>query len=215
MSKYDTVVFDFDGVIADTAPDIIQSARRVIEMVGSTARSDEFIAKSIGGGARKLLLRVLDPEFHDRMNEVLPEFVQYYDQNCDVKTSLYPHVLEGLQRVKARGFHTGLATMKLRKATLKICETLGITSYFDTVVTPEDVQKPKPDPESILKILDTVGSTVDKAILIGDTKTDILTAQNSGVDCAVVPYGYGNFKEMQLAGPTYVIQNLLELDNIL
>lgn len=215
MGKYDTVVFDFDGVVADTAPDIIQSARAIIEQVGSSPRSDDFIAKSIGGGARKLLIRVLDPEFHDRVDELLPLYAKHYDENCDVLTRLYPGVPETLRAIKEKGLKTGLATMKVRKATLKICDTLGITQYFDTVVTPEDVAKPKPDPESIIKILDIVGSTPDKAILIGDTKTDILTAQNSGLDCAVVPYGYGNFEEMVSAGPTYVLHEIGDLLGIL
>jgi len=215
MGKYDTVVFDFDGVVADTAPDIIQSARVIIDQVGSSPRSDEFIAKSIGGGARKLLIRVLDPEFHDKVDEFLPLYAKHYDENCDVLTRLYPGVPETLRAIKEKGLKTGLATMKVRKATLKICDTLGITQYFDTVVTPEDVAKPKPDPESIIKILDIVGSTADKAILIGDTKTDILTAQNSGLDCAVVPYGYGNFEEMLSAGPTYVLHEIRDLLGIL
>ncbi|MFZ5974390.1 MAG: HAD family hydrolase [Bacillota bacterium] len=214
--KYDTIVWDFDGVVADTAPDIIQSARMIIDMVGSTPKSDDFIAKSIGGGARKLLQRVLDPEFHDRLDsELLPVFVKYYNENCDVYTALYPGVLETLQRAKEIGIKMGLATMKVRKATLKICDTLGVSQYFDTVVTPEDVEKPKPDPESIFKILDAVGSTPDKAVLIGDTKTDILTAQNSKMDCAVVPYGYGNFEDMKRANPTYIIENVREIIDII
>ncbi|NLT17684.1 MAG: HAD hydrolase-like protein, partial [Clostridiales bacterium] len=64
MAKYDTIVFDFDGVVADTAPDIVNCMRMVIETVGSTPRTDEHIAKSIGGGAKKLLERCLDPKFH-------------------------------------------------------------------------------------------------------------------------------------------------------
>ena len=216
MAKYDTVVFDFDGVVADTAPDIIQSMRAIIEMVGSTPKSDDFIAKSIGGGAKKLLQRCLDPEFHDRIDhELLLKYNQYYDRHCDVYTTLYPGVLETLQRLKENGIKTGLATMKVRRATLKICDTLGVSEYFDTIVTPEDVEKPKPDPESIEKILNAVGSTPDRAILIGDTKTDILTAQNSNMDCAVVPYGYGNFEDMKRTNPTYTIQNVLELIDII
>ena len=215
MAKYDTIVFDFDGVVADTAPDIVNCMRMVIETVGSTFRTDEHIAKSIGGGAKKLLERCLDPEFHGRIDgELLPMYNEYYDENCDVYTTLYPGVKETLQEAKEKGIKTGLATMKVRRATLKICDTLGITQYFDTIVTPEDVSKPKPDPESVFKILCAVGSTADKAIIIGDTKTDILTAKNSGMDCAVVPYGYGNFDDMKSADPTYVINNVREILDI-
>ncbi len=212
MSKYDTVVFDFDGAVADTAPDIIQSVSHIIDLVGSTPRSNDFIAHAIGGGAKKILIRCLDEEFHPRVDgDILTLFKDHYDENCDIYTSLYPMVNDTLAKIKDMGIKTGLATMKVRKATLKICKTLDVEKFFDVIVTPEDVEKPKPDPESVMKILDAVGSTPAKSLMVGDTKTDILTAQNAGMDVAVVPYGYGDFEGMKKCNPTYIIDTFDQL----
>ena len=129
--KYSTVIFDFDGTVADTAPDIIETVRGTIEHFGSSERSREYIRNSIGGGARKILARCLDESFHARIeDEILPFYNALYNEKCDVLTSLYPGVLQTLKILKEKNYRMALATMKVRQATLKCCKTLGILEYL-------------------------------------------------------------------------------------
>jgi phosphoglycolate phosphatase len=108
-----------------------------------------------------------------------------------------------------------LATYKVRSATLNILDSFSITSYFSVIVTADDVKNPKPHRECVDTILSRLNSRPEKAIIIGDTKTDINTGKNAGIDTCGVLYGFGTEDEVNAAGPNYIIKDLMELKKII
>lgn len=210
---FDLLIFDFDGVVIDSAQDLAGAARHALLQVHSGVPTFSFIRNCIGGGARNLLLRCLDEDKKDRVDEAMLLFREYYEQNCARRTVLYPGVLEMLEFYSRRK-RIALATYKIRAATFKILEALSIERYFDVVVTADDVQRQKPDPECIHHVLQALHSSPDNAILIGDTPTDVRTAQNAGIASCAVLYGIGTREDLSACSPDFTVENILELKNI-
>lgn len=213
VRTYDVIVFDLDGVIIDSARDLVAAARYSLHQVGSSDRDFSLVRSYIGGGARNLLLRCLDEDKRDRIDEVLNIFKAYYEENCTAQTILYPGVRDVLAFYAGKK-HLALATFKIRPATLKILTALDIRDYFQLVVTADDVQRSKPDPECINHILRSLHCDSDAALLVGDTRTDVLTGKNAGVATCAVSYGIGTRQELEDAAPDFIIDDIRELKNI-
>ena len=210
---FDLVIFDLDGVVIDSSQDLAAAARHCLLEMGSGVPSYPFIRSCIGGGARNLLLRCLDDDKKERVDEAMVLFREYYEQNCTVRTTLYPGVRDILEFYGGRK-RLALATYKIRAATFKILAALDIQHYFDVVVTADDVRRPKPDPECIQHVLQRLRCVPDEAILIGDTPTDVLTAKNAGISSCAVLYGIGTRPDLDACRPDFLVETILELKNI-
>lgn len=213
---YDYLIFDLDGTLVDTCPDIIETVKYIIDRYGFQQKSDAFIRSCIGGGARNVLLKALGADQAALIDaEILPLFVAYYTEHCDNKTFAYDGVETVLQHYKNQGKALSVATFKIRSATEKILKKLKLIDYFDILVTADDVKNPKPHPDCIIAILDYYNCNPAKAVLIGDTKTDYLTGTNAGIDVCGVTFGYGDPDEMRALKPAYVIDTMEELTAVL
>ena len=213
VRTFDVIVFDLDGVIIDSAGDLVGAARYCLRQVGSADRDFSFIRSCIGGGARNLLLRCLDDDKKHLADEALEIFRNYYVQNCTKQTVLYPSVRDVLE-FYAHKKRLALATFKIRTATHKVLAALDILDCFDVVVTADDVRRPKPDPECIDTILETLQCDRDTAVLVGDTPTDVQTGRNAGIATCAVAYGIGTRAQLDEAKPDYIIDDIRELKNI-
>lgn len=212
---YDYLIFDLDGTLVDTCPDIIETIKFIIERYRFAEKSDGFIRSCIGGGARNVLLKVLGEDKEALIDgEILPLFVKHYTENCDKKTFAYDGVEDVLKYYKNQGKALSVATFKIRSATEKILETLNLIDYFDILITADDVKNPKPHPDCIIAILDYYACKSSQAILIGDTKTDFLTGTNAGIDVCGVTFGYGDPDEVRDLKPAYVIDTIKELKEV-
>lgn len=205
--KYETVIFDLDGVIIDSSWDIADSVNRVLEIYNCETRDYQYVKKCIGGGARNILLNCLNDDKKYLIDEILVKYKKIYLDNCTNKTTLYPGVKEILQALEGK-VDIALATFKVRSATEKILEKLGIKQYFDMIITLDDVTHSKPNPECIEKILEGLQSKKEATILVGDTPRDVLTGKNAGVSTCAVLYGFGNAEDIKKAKPDYIIQDI-------
>ncbi len=213
--EYPYIIFDLDGTLVDTCPDIIETVKYIIDRYGFEEKTDDFIRSCIGGGARNVLLRSLEGAEESLIDqEILPLFVDYYTKNCDRKSFAYPGVIETLDYYKQKGKAMSVATFKIRSATEKVLKTLKLYDYFDIIVTADDVVNPKPNPECINTILSHYNCNKSEAILIGDTKTDYLTGVNAGVDVCGVTYGYGSPELVRELNPNYIIDTMIELKEV-
>lgn len=209
------LIFDLDGTLVDSCPDIIETVKVIIDRYGFEQKEDAFIRSCIGGGARNVLLKSLGADKESLIDqEILPFFVDYYTENCDKKTFAYSGVAEILEYYKQQGRALSVATFKIRSATEKILKTLKLSDYFDILVTADDVENAKPHPDCINVILKYYDCQKSQAILIGDTKTDYLTGTNAGIDVCGVTFGYGAPEEVKALNPTYVIDNMEELKKV-
>jgi len=212
--KCETVIFDFDGVIIDSSWDIADAVNYILKIYDCEARDYSYIRKKIGGGAKNILLQCLTDDKKYLIDEILAKYKKFYYDNCTRKTTLYPGVLEVLQSLAGK-VNIALATFKVRDATEKILETLGVKQYFDIIITSDDVAQSKPNPECILKILDGLQSKKETAILIGDTPIDVLTGRNAGIKICAVLYGFGNQEDLEASKPDFIIKDIRGLLEIL
>lgn len=213
VRTYDVIIFDLDGVVIDSIADLVTALRYSLHQVGSSDRDPAFVRSCIGGGARNILLRCLDQNKKERVDEAMQTFRTYYEENCTNQTTLFPGV-SGILDYYFSKKRLALATFKIRAATLKILTQLDVLKYFDVVITADDVQRPKPDPECINRILENLHCSPDDAILVGDTPTDIRTGKNAGISTCAVLYGVGTRKELDACEPDFIVKDILDLKHI-
>lgn len=195
--KIQAVVFDFDGVLADTALDIVASVRATQRHYGVPEMSGAEIMSFVGWGAKFLIDNTV-PVCAEHQSEALSWYQAYYAAHpCD-ETVVYPGVLETLARFQTMGVKMAVASNKPEALTNKIVDKLGLMEYFTCVIGPESVTRMKPDPEPLLLCAQRMETAPEYCMMVGDSYTDIVAGRNAGFakTCAVL-CGYGNQEKLQ------------------
>jgi len=213
----DLIVFDFDGVIIDSARDIANAVQHVLGLFNQPILSREEIISHVGHGAENLIRRCFNGCSEDIIRQALPIYRKHYLENAVVETRLYDNVESTLKNIKTPELNkkTALVTNKPEDVARRILAVLGVGEYFDMVVGPESVTEMKPDPEGILKVLDSFEIPAQRAIMVGDSHVDIEAGKNAGAITCGVTYGMGNREELFNSAPDIIINNLASLLTIL
>jgi len=209
--EYGLYVFDLDGTLVDTRLDIARALQKTLGEAGFPQPGLDEVTRAIGGGARKALLKLTglkDEELDPRLQE---SFEAVYEQMCCDNTSVYPGAEELLRRLKARGARLAVVTMKIRTATHKILRHHGLFDLFDAVLSFDDIEKRKPDPDSLFMLQKRFGVPLEQILMVGDSMTDLEYAKAAGVDACAVTHGYGVLEDMRAAGPRYMIPGFAEM----
>ena len=179
--RFRLATFDLDGTLADTRHDIARSLTRVIEARGEAAPALSEVIAAIGWGAPKLVGTVLGPERQAMADEVLAAFREDYRANLVVETVVYEGIPALLRQLKQRGTRLAVATNKPGELTHQLLADLSLASYFDEVVAPEDVRRPKPAPDMLRRLLERTGIKPSETVMVGDMETDLDSARAAGV----------------------------------
>ena len=139
----------------------------------------------------------------------LSEFMALYEAMCSDNTRVYDGGIALLERLRARNAMLALVTMKSKAPTYKILQKHGL-NMFDEVITFDDVERRKPDPDSLLRILDKYSILKEDALMIGDTVTDMCYAKAAGIDVCAMLYGYGITNDVLAENPEYALSSFLE-----
>lgn len=188
------VIFDLDGTLVDTAPDLMRATNHVLEAMGRPAISMAEVRSFVGHGARALLTRGLAatgglPENYD-VEPGYKRFVDFYSQNIADGSEPFPGVIRLLERLKEEGFGLGVCTNKLEGLSVQLLDALDMSRFFGAIVGPDTLGVAKPDPRPFREAVSRLGLVAPRAIMVGDSETDILTARNAGVPVIGVPFGY-------------------------
>jgi len=208
------VIFDLDGVVVHTKPDLAIAVQKTLEAVGCKPLSQEEAGNHVGGGAKKAFTALLGPEHAQQVDEAVDFFRVYYGEHCIEFSSLYPGIKEVLEHFYGR-VKIAMATAKIRSATIKILKKLNVFQYFDLLVTADDMQRMKPDPQCIEIILQSLGIEPSEAVMIGDMATDIQAGKAAGTATIGVTYGYGKPKDLVAAGPDIILGDAMGLVDII
>ncbi len=208
MRAYKLYIFDLDGTLVDTRPDIARALEKALKEANLPAPDIDEVSRAIGGGAKNAV-SMLSGLAGEGLEPLLLAFSRAYEQMCCDNTRVYDGGEALLHRLKAQGAKLALVTMKYRTPTLKILSRHGLT-MFDEVVTFDDIDKRKPDPDSLFSLCARFGASAGDTLVTGDTVTDIRYAQNAGADCCAVEYGYGAMDEILALKPTYAVKSLTE-----
>ena len=206
------VVFDFDGVLADTALDIAASVRATQRQYGLPEMTTSEIMSFVGWGAKYLIDKTVPMEEEAKQGEVLAWYKDYYAAHpCD-ETVLYPGIREMLEGFKARGVKMSVVSNKPEPLTRMIVDKLNISPYFTRVIGPESVTRMKPDPEGLLLCAQAMEAEPAKCMMVGDSYTDIEAGKAAGFGCTcAVFYGYGNKQKLEAVGADFAVHHGSEI----
>lgn len=188
------VIFDLDGTLAETAPDLMQATNHVLSVHSRSPISPDQLRSFIGHGARALIARGFEatgePVPPGGMEPLYELFVTYYAANIAVGSSLFPGARELLERCRQEGIALGVCTNKLEGLSVQLLDALDASHYFGAIVGPDTIGIAKPDPAPYRETLRRLGGTHLRSVMVGDSETDIKTARAAGVPAIGVTFGY-------------------------
>jgi phosphoglycolate phosphatase len=207
------VIFDLDGTLVDTAPDLWRAANHVLAGAGRSGVSLDQVRAFVGYGARKLIARGFaatgTPLAANEIEPLYEKFVAYYGANIAMGSVPFPGCVALLDQLKAKGVLIGICTNKLEKLSVRLMEALGLTSYFTAIVGPDTIGIAKPDPAPYREALRRMGAQTARSLLIGDSETDVLTARAAGVPVIGVTFGY-TAEPIESFGPDALVSHYSE-----
>ncbi len=188
-----TVIFDLDGTLADTSGDLIAAANACFCYLGHGNMLDPVgdMATAFAGGRAMLRLGFerLGQGDEDAIEHAFPRLLQYYGENIDVHTRLYPGAKAGVERLISAGYAVGICTNKPEGLAEELVGRLGIRDLFASFIGADTLPTKKPDPAPFIAAVKRAGGDVQKSLLVGDTITDRNTARAAGVACLMVTFG--------------------------
>lgn len=208
------IVFDLDGTLVDTAPDLMRATNHVLATLGRPPISLEQVRVFVGHGARALISRGCaatgDPVDPRALETLYQEFVIFYAENIAEGSVPFPGLIPFLDRCLAGGIALGVCTNKLESLSVKLLEELGMDRYFGAIVGPDTLGIAKPDPRPYRETLRRLGGGEWQSLMVGDSETDIRTARAAGVPVVAVPFGYTS-RPVAEFGPDHLIAHYDEL----
>ncbi len=207
-------VFDLDGTLADTAGDLVGTLNVILSQEGLAPLPIGQARDMIGAGARALIARGFEAAGRDLaptyLDELFRQFMVHYGENICVRTRLYPGVPEALDRLEAAGFVLAVCTNKMEEHSVKLLSELGIGHRFAANCGRDTFAYFKPDPRHLTMTIERAGGNPARAVMVGDSRTDIVTARNARIPVVAVPFGYTDIPVQDL-GPDMVIDHFDEL----
>ena len=186
-------IFDLDGTLVDSAPDITHAINRLLADRGAPAQEVAFVETFIGEGARTLvakLYKALSLQSDDLDREV-SSYLAYYRARPVAESTLYADAAAALPALQAAGIRLGVCTNKQQDLAELVLDRFGLLDRMSVVVGADTTPYNKPDPRPLLHALDTLGVEAGDAIYVGDTSIDLACAQAAGVPCRIVDWGTG------------------------
>lgn len=214
------IIFDFDGTLINSVPDLTAATNKMLSKYGLSPLSTEEVTPFIGNGARALVQRALayrltEKEFaQELLDEALTVYSSAYENAGCNHTYLYSGVLDTLIYLKAKGYKMAICTNKPYKFIEPILEKLSIKNLFVEWIGEDSLEKKKPHPMPLLHLVTKTDSTLSNSIMIGDSRNDILAAQNAKIDSIGVSYGYNYNENIRESKPSEVVDNFSELKTL-
>lgn len=213
------LIFDFDGTLIDSVPDLGDAINAMLTTLDKDTYPIDTIRNWVGNGARLLVERALvgkvdieDGALTDKETDHAEQiFFEAYQTLGGRKTVAYPDVDSGLKKLKASGYTLALVTNKPIRFVPKILQSFGWQDLFSEVLGGDSLPVKKPDPAPLLHVCTQLGIKPDKAVMIGDSKNDILAGQNADMDTLGLSYGYNYGQDIRDLNPTRAFDNFADL----
>lgn len=210
------LVFDLDGTLIDSAPDLHAALNRLMETLQRRMLVLSEVIPMIGDGVPMLVRRALDATggVPADFDEILGVYLDIYGSAVADLTTVFPGVPETLAALHKAGHRMAVCTNKPEAATHAVLEAMGLAPYFSAVAGGDSLPMRKPDPGHLLGTLDMLGSVPDRAVMIGDSHNDIQVAINAKVRSIAVSYGYRRHPVEEL-GADIVVENFADIPDAL
>lgn len=211
MYQYDAVLFDMDGTLLNTLADLTAAVNHTLRVYGYPARETDEVRAFVGNGVRKLIERALPGGAADpNMEAALATFKAYYTEHCDVQTRPYDGVLEAMAALHEAGLKLAIVSNKNDEAVRALSRTF-FGSLVNVAVGGRDGVPRKPAPQMPLLALDALDAAPQRTLFVGDSDVDMETAQNTGMDCMLVSWGFREAEALSRLAPRYLISDPAEM----
>ena len=223
MTQKFTILFDLDGTLADTAPDLMKAHNHVMNKFGYSSKNmDEIrnlvgrgaavmIGRSIWGSARKELSKISDENIKKKMTK---EFIKFYEKNLVVETKLLNGVFKFLEWAKSKNISMGVCTNKQEHLAVELLKKIKVYELFEYVAGGNTFDVCKPNPKHITNMVEIMGGEINKTIMIGDSENDADAAKAAGIPMILVEDGYTEKKVEQIYHD-HLIKDFIGLEKII
>jgi phosphoglycolate phosphatase len=212
-ASFDAYLFDLDGTLVDTAPDINAALNHSLRQAGLNPVDQALTRHWVGHGSRVLIAQALQ---HHHVSEIeidtlLEPFLTYYRANLSTDSVIYPGVTDTLMTLRNRGARLAVVTNKLTALSVPLLEGIGLAPLFDLIVCGDTTTAPKPDPAPVQFCLDHFDVAAGATLFVGDSETDVNAARAAGVAVVCVRDGYNHGVDVTTLPVSGVIDNFSEL----
>lgn len=206
-----TVIFDLDGTLANTLPDLHNSVNFALKKFDFAEISLDDTRKFVGNGLKMLIKRALpEGSSEETINMLLREMKARYADHCNVETRPYEGIPALLMRLSSEGFRLATVSNKAEPMLLTLHQ-IYFAQWIPVAVGERPDLPRKPAPDMVLEALRLLGSKVDDAVYVGDSEVDLQTAQNCNMPCLSVGWGFRSVEELHKAGAETVCRSPAEL----
>ena len=209
--RYKAVLFDMDGTVLDTLGDLTNAVNHVLALYGMPERTLREVAGFLGNGAAYLLSRAI-PEgtTEETRAEMLKVYQPWYDSHCAILTAPYPGILPLMEALRDAGVKQAVISNKQDSAVRRLAEE-HFPGLLEVAVGESATVRRKPNPDAVLAALREMDVAREDAVYIGDTEVDLRTAENAGLACAAVGWGFRTEEQLLAAGAGRVFHSAEEL----
>lgn len=209
-----TIAFDLDGTLVDTAPDLVAATNHVLAHAGLPPVSEAELRPYIGHGAKYMVERALGDAAAKlsaaEHEDLLARYFEFYANNIAVSSRPFEGTIAALEDLRASGATLAVCTNKMEDMSRALLDALDMTKYFAAIAGRDTFPTSKPDAGHLLGTIEMAGGRADRAVMIGDSRTDIATAKAARVPVVAVSFGYTDTPVREL-DPDIVIDHYREL----
>ena len=213
MEKYTAIVFDMDGTVLDTLDELTKSLNYVFARHGLPALTQDAIRPCLGFGYDGFIDKAAPDAPEPLRRTMTEEFIAYYSAHCQTTTFPYAGIPQVLGRLKAAGYHMAIVSNKGQGAVSELHDEY-FKDYVDFSLGETPMYRKKPAPDMVWEALKRLGCAKDDAIYVGDSEVDKETADNAGLDAALVTWGFRDRDFLESLQPTYLIDTREELGEL-
>ncbi len=213
MKRYRGYLFDLDGTLIDTAPDLNRAQNAALAAYGYAPASEDDTRHWVGHGARVLLEQALKAQDagNEHLDALHAAFLDHYSANIAIGSAPYPRVVETLNALRAAGSALAVVTNKNEALSAQLLEALGLTERFDTLIGGNTAAAPKPDAAPAALACERLQLDASQVLFVGDSTTDVGCARAFGCDIVCVSYGYNQGVAAAELGADAVIDSFSDL----
>tara|TARA_B100001057_G_scaffold475572_1_gene542467 strand:- start:514 stop:1176 length:663 start_codon:yes stop_codon:yes gene_type:complete len=200
MNQIYTILFDLDGTIVNTAPDLMAAHNHVMRKYGHTEKKLEDIKSLAGKGAWVMMQRSFKDKIKDEKikKEMTKEFIDFYSKNIDKGSIPIKGVVAFFKWAKSKNISMAICTNKQERLAVDLLKKLNLLNFFDYVAGSDTFTFNKPDPRHLTNVVEIVGGDLQKTIMVGDSEVDAMSAQNAKLPFVLVKDGYTEKTEKEI-----------------
>ena len=200
MSQIYTILFDLDGTIVNTAPDLMAAHNHVMKKFGHAEKKLSEIKSLAGRGAWVMMQRSFKEEIKDEKtkNEMTKEFIDFYAKNIDRDSRPINGVIEFLEWAKGKKISMAVCTNKQERLAVDLLKKLDMSKYFEYIAGADTFEFNKPDPRHLTNVVEIIGGDLKKTIMVGDSEVDANSAHNAKLPFVLVKDGYTEKNENEI-----------------